>query len=471
MNPQTLTSTCLSGDQDSVRASQVAQVLKSPFVLWCDAHAPDEERDELSAFREMLFEKGDAHEEQVIESAFPDAQQLVYETPEQGFGFVLEQCFSGVDCVAQAPLFYRPEGLEGRPDVIEKVPGSSVFGDYHYVVKEIKYAKNIKDHHRLQAAFYNYLLGRIQGFTPACFTLINNEHEEFVCDYADYEQQLLDAIEQARQVLAREEPPLPVYGEGEPWTSYSQRIAQDNQDVSLLYGLGRSVRERLHAIGVYTLDDLRAADKETLLSVKGVGAGTYNKWVQHLRAFEQGEPVKLEEPRLPEAEREIFFDIEGDTELGVDYLYGLLEDGEFTAFWADGPDDEQRMWERFLAYVDALDDAAIYYYAPYEKQSIRRMRKRYGCPDELYEKLQSMLVDLFPVVKRCFALPLTSYSIKPVASYLGFEWRAQDAGGANSMQWYRSYLDGQQELKQKILDYNEDDVRATQVLLDWLQKA
>ena len=120
--------------------------------------------------------------------------------------------------------------------------------------------------------------------------------------------------------------------------------------------------------------------------------------------------------------------------------------------------------------VEQLEDAVLYYYTSYEKQSIRRMRRKYGCPDAVYDKLQSMLVDLFPVLTKSFVLPLTSYSIKPVAQYLGFEWRAQDAGGANSMQWYQEYLGGNQELKQKILDYNEDDVRATQVLKDWMQQ-
>jgi len=42
------------------------------------------------------------------------------------------------------------------------------------------------------------------------------------------------------------------------------------------------------------------------------------------------------------------------------------------------------------------------------------------------------------------------------------------AGGAQSMFWYSRYLDGEKEFKQTIIDYNEDDVKATRVLKDWL---
>ena len=54
----------------------------------------------------------------------------------------------------------------------------SIFGNYHYIVKEIKLARNIQNAHIFQAAFYNYLLGKIQGYTPNSFYLINRDLEE-----------------------------------------------------------------------------------------------------------------------------------------------------------------------------------------------------------------------------------------------------------------------------------------------------
>lgn len=451
-----------------LRASQVAQASTSPFIVWANSFADNSHKDAPDAFHQMLFEQGDFHEEHVLGVVFPDADTLSYDDARAGFRQVIESCVRGVDSLAQPPLFFLPQGLRGRPDIITRVSGESVFGDYMYVVKEIKYAKNIKQHHCLQTAFYTYVLGEIQGTTPTHFSIINQESEEFVFAYAEYEQLLFDTLAQARTILTRENPPLPVYGENYPWSEYSKQLASEYEDVSLLYRLGRSMRARLNENGIFTLSDLREADKKSVLAIKGVGKSTYDRWSKQLSAYKQQQPVIIRTATLPTASREFYFDIEGDTQLSLDYLYGLLEGDEFTYFWADSPTDERSLWRDFLSFVDGLEDAVIYYYSSYEMQSLRRMKERYGCPEELWDKLISMMIDLFPIVTRSVAFPLAQYSIKPVAKYLGFSWRVVDAGGANSLQWYSEYLEGDKAMKDKILSYNEDDVRATKVLKDWL---
>ena len=471
MNSQQLYEQCLREQSSFIRASQVAQVTKSPFVLWADEHAPTNKKDSASAFQEMLFAKGDEHEQAVINQDFADATELAYTDAREGFLSVLNELFAGTKLLTQTPLFYAPEGLRGRPDVLMRVDGESVFGAYHYVVKEIKYAKNLKDHHRLQAAYYTYLLGLIQGRTPKYFTLINYDQEEFTYPFEEYKEQLFAAIAQAKEVLSQETPPLPVYGEAWPWEEYSKELAVANDDVSQVYRLGRSVRERLQAVGIFTLADLAQADASQVLAVNGVGKATYTRWMRHVQALRSDEPVWVRKPSFPRASQELFFDVEGDTELGIDYLYGLLDGDDFVYFWADKPDDEQLLWEEFLSYVDSLPvDTVIYYYTSYERQSLARMRARYGCADALWKKLSGMLVDLFPLLRQAVVLPLASYSIKPVAQYLGFSWRAVDASGANSLEWYARYLQGEDSFKQKLLAYNEDDVRATRVVKQWLAK-
>ena len=79
------------------------------------------------------------------------------------------------------------------------------------------------------------------------------------------------------------------------------------------------------------------------------------------------------------------------------------------------------------------------------------------------------LVDLMPLLQKSVILPITSYSIKPIAKHLGFRWREEKAGGAQSLFWYAEYLQGDHELKKKLVEYNEDDVIATKVVLDFLK--
>jgi predicted RecB family nuclease len=62
--------------------------------------------------------------------------------------------------------------------------------------------------------------------------------------------------------------------------------------------------------------------------------------------------------------------------------------------------------------------------------------------------------------------------LKQLAGAAGFEWRDENPSGEASMQWYevasRDESDEALASRQRILEYNEDDCRATRALRDWL---
>jgi len=81
-------------------------------------------------------------------------------------------------------------------------------------------------------------------------------------------------------------------------------------------------------------------------------------------------------------------------------------------------------------------------------------------------------VDLKKTVE-AFIWPTDSMGLKSVAPLAGFEWRAEDAGGDNSMLWFEIAMSGPDPVERramatKLLDYNEDDVQATKALRNWL---
>jgi predicted RecB family nuclease len=65
--------------------------------------------------------------------------------------------------------------------------------------------------------------------------------------------------------------------------------------------------------------------------------------------------------------------------------------------------------------------------------------------------------------------------LKQLASAAGFEWRDVNPSGEASMLWYEVATRGDDveaaKSRQRILDYNEDDCRATKALRDWLNGA
>ncbi len=60
--------------------------------------------------------------------------------------------------------------------------------------------------------------------------------------------------------------------------------------------------------------------------------------------------------------------------------------------------------------------------------------------------------------------------LKVLARAAGFEWRDENPSGEASMRWFEAARAGDdvEAWRQRILEYNEDDCRATQALRDWL---
>ncbi len=74
---------------------------------------------------------------------------------------------------------------------------------------------------------------------------------------------------------------------------------------------------------------------------------------------------------------------------------------------------------------------------------------------------------MLEVVRNYTEWPTRDHSIKTLAQYLAFKWRDTDPSGASSIEWFQRWSGNKdQKIKQRILQYNEDDCLATRVLLD-----
>jgi predicted RecB family nuclease len=78
-------------------------------------------------------------------------------------------------------------------------------------------------------------------------------------------------------------------------------------------------------------------------------------------------------------------------------------------------------------------------------------------------------VDLYAdIVMQATEWPTRDHSIKTLAKYLG--WRDAHPSGAASIEWFDRWCrERTPEIRQRILNYNEDDCRATRVLLDGIR--
>ncbi|MGK7915834.1 MAG: IS66 family transposase, partial [Prochloraceae cyanobacterium] len=179
-----------------------------------------------------------------------------------------------------------------------------------------------------------------------------------------------------------------------------------------------------------------------------------------------------ESPELFRQPTEIFLDIEGNPDTQFYYLIGILacqmNSSEYTAFWANTQQDEEQVWNNFLATITQYPKAPIYHYGNYEVKIITKLAKRYGTViDHLYKQLIN--VNHFIYGKVYF--PAYSNSLKDIGRSIGAKWTSPKASGIQTLVW-RHYWEETADTKYKelLLTYNKEDCQALKLLTDELIK-
>jgi predicted RecB family nuclease len=470
---------------ESLTASTVATCLVSQFTVHCNQFAPEEEKDEISEYDQMLSQKGKEHEVETVRENYPGISQIQSATREDGFKLSLESMISGTTALHGMPIYYLPYGLHGEADIVEKSTDySSIFGDYHYTIKEVKLAKNIEDRHLIQGAFYNYLLGQIQEFTPKTFSIINGEREETVYEYSDYESLLFETIDTTREIL-RGGHVSPTHGSGLfPWVSYCNKKAIETNDVSLVAGISAKTKGKFVDHGYKTVQDLARAKLENLIEINGVGKKTAIKYVTTAKALDTNKPIIFDKDAIefPDCKVEIFLDLEGidptmadENTPQIDYLIGILvrenSTEKYIPFTAKDTDHEKEMLLEFLEFIKNQNDYVIYHYHHYEKTHLTKMMDEYEIDMTTQNLVFDNMIDIHKSATNSVIFPTYGNGLKQIAPYLGFKWRHKDVNATESISIYLDFVKNpkeNQERFQKVIDYNEDDCVATRVIKDWL---
>ena len=369
------------------------------------------------------------------------------------------------------------------PSLLIKQPGESIFGDWEYIPVNIKLGRKPKPEYKLISAFHAQILAIIQNKIPERSQLILKEHNSHQINLSHWLTKMQSTVTDCLMMLANKDEPEVFISRQRcslcSWYGYCHEVAKSTEHLSLIPGVTPKRYEYLQALGIDTVETLIDVPQDIL--AEALGFDIANQLKQQINSIQSDRPVirsnfdLVNTQPIPSGAIELYFDIEAEPERQTDYLLGVLlvdrtsNTEKFYAFLAENPEDEGKIWQEFLDFLDLYPDAPIFHYSEYEADTIKRLARLYGTPREQRKEILSRLVDLHFWVTEAVIFPVESYSLKAIANWIGFYWRETTGSGEQSVCWYDQWLETQDRtLLELILSYNEDDCRATRYLKDWL---
>ncbi len=465
-------------DTPKLTSDHFYKFFQCPHWIWYDIYGDSSKKREMAPLLETIF-KGkmrDAGTTLQSHKKFEEIKPEMYRDLEEAFLATLELMKQGKNIYHGVLMSGEWVGI---PDLLEARPGKSELGDWYYVAYDAQQSLDLKDEFKFPLVFYSLILEKLQGVRPKEAYVIDANSNERSFAVNDFVDQFHLTRGQIEKVLNGEKP-APFLKSGckrTPWYSVCLSDAQGCNDVSLIHRLSQSDQRQLYNIGIRTVQDMADANRDDLRSK--LEEWPFDKLVRfsnQAKVLMSGKPMIIRKPEFPQVKHEVYFDIESDPTRDIDYLLGLLikntETGEtiYKYFLAREKSEEGKMWKDFLDFLATLDDFIIYHYAYYETQVFNRMVLNYGAPSELIHKFQENSVDLHLRFVDSVVLPVYFYTLKDIAHYVGYRWDDPNAGGAESVVWYNEWLAKKDEtILTRLLKYNEDDVRATLMVKEWLE--
>ncbi|MEO0075001.1 MAG: TM0106 family RecB-like putative nuclease [candidate division WOR-3 bacterium] len=405
------------------------------------------------------------------------------------------------------PVIYQPVFITGAPfssdATIIGIPDFLIFNGDGYIIRDCKISRTIDEsrHPEIikQMCLYGWLYERVIGQSPISLEVFSGQKEIISLDFIMGQDALAD-LEEIYKIQTNGFNGYEPVGWSKcsscPYFNHCWNIAVRNRDSAILPGVDQGLARTLVNQGITTYDDLlKRYTEETLYYLQrpwGNGQQMVGKSARsilsHAKAFQENKIIKLSNPRIPNSNYCVMFDIEGlppqldDTE--KIYLWGLMlcnppKVEVFQPLAGFGPDGDKHGWDDFLQTAQSIfntyGDIPYVHWHSYEKAKIKLYIDRYGDNSGIAARILENLCDLHSITKTSVVMPEPSYSIKVIEKRVGYQRTMDDYGGRWSMAQYIKAVETEdqslrQQMIDKILVYNREDLEATWAVLQWLHK-
>lgn len=459
---------------------------KCPHRVFLNRFGKPEEKLPHSDFLNMLFENALTHEHYVVED-LPHEMPSGATLQDRALS-TLQLMRSGAERIYQGVLLELNES--GIPDLLEKAPGKSNFGDYFYKPVDVKsgsgYADpakgNLRSDYGMQLCHYALLLESAQGTFPTVGEILNRDKQRVAYPLDQFKPIYQQALAEIRLLVAgakSDEPALSAECGACQWWGHCEKALVATEDVTLLADVGRSKKTVLNSIGVKSIRDIPPFDFSQV-KLKGIGLKIIESMKRAAISVLSNKLQVLAKAALPDSPRKVYLDFEDDPTQELVYLCGMwveppLDSLNYHGLFCIDEAGEERIWTEFqrLCAGMATEDFRVFHYSSYERTKIAGFERKYGIAEkDALELFKSRMVDLYPVVKRSAVLPARGYGLKRIAPFVGVKYSADDAGGSQSIVWFQEYQrdPSRKDILETLLTYNREDCVAIKSVEEWLRR-
>ena len=417
----------------------------------------------------------------------------------------------GLRLLAQEGRFH----LKGRIPLLLRCDTESRLGSWSYVPLLVRTGRFINREQRLCLTFLGRLLQNFQGELPPYGLVLGTDRNCQQVRLGQLQRQLDDLLEEMAVGLSQSYAPELIAERKRcticTWRRPCNAHAAVSGHLGDVSGVGAGRRRQLIQLQIHTIAELAQSDP-SWLGQELVHQGHPSQADHHnvlattlvLQAQSQQSqqaqrscaPATLScaqsslAAQLSQAPGLLFYDIESDSDARENYLHGFLTLArqspafplalDLTVDFTGTPakyhpilclpqHGDLRCWQRIHRLLSRFPGWPLLHYGETERVELLRLACRVGASAASQEDLKQRFIDVHQLVRQQWVLPLSSYGLKSVATWLGFRWRYPNAEGARAVLWWRHWRrHGHRHDLRRILDYNYDDCQATRIVTAWL---
>jgi uncharacterized protein len=465
----------------------------------------------FGAFARLIADKGLEHEHACL-AEYKRQGKRVHVVPDRPRGLpfadwittICDPLASDADVIYQMPFVH--DGVRGIADFVIRVTGPDT-GTTSWEPVDAKLARaTAKPGHVLQLCFYAEAIEAATGTKPKHMHIWLGSGRTDTLAVDQFRPYWHRIKAQLADVLDEDPDDEPTHPEPcdhcEFCEFFDTCTAQWRAEDSLQYVAGIRTVDRwaLEDGGVATLAALAELDA----AIEDIRDDRLTRLVDQAtlqaraRLLDEGEhpPYELIEPAddptwghgfelLPRPDDgDVFLDFEGhpfwQPDTGLFFLFGWIERDKtgtwtYRTEWAHDLEEEAAAAARLIEHLAKRrarhPGMHVYHYNHTERSALQRLAAVHGVGEAALSKEidTGLFVDLLLVARNALQAGTESYSLKELERLTDFERGHEiDAGAGAVIEYDRWCHDHDQVALDRIAAYNEDDVRATRALRDWL---